>query len=327
MPADLTLTARRLVAVDTDDAEVALDADLSFSGRLPDYRLAGTITVLPSEIRIPDQLPPSVVRLEVTEVRDGVVIRSPEAPAEEGTDGGAPITLDLRVDVPGQVFVRGRGLDSEWGGALTVTGPVTDPEVTGGLEVRRGQLAAVGRTFQFERGRVVFDGAPPDDPTLDMILTTEAGEVTAKVLIAGRAQDPSITLTSEPALPEEDVLSHILFGSSRAQLSPLQALKLAQSAAVLSGRMGSGGVTDTIRETLGVDTVDIDAGDGTGSRGASLSVGKYVAPGVFLKLQQGLGGSGSKAVVEVEITDSITVETDVGADSQSRVGVNWKLDY
>jgi translocation and assembly module TamB len=52
-----------------------------------------------------------------------------------------------------------------------------------------------------------------------------------------------------------------------------------------------------------------------------------VAPGVFLKLQQGLGGAGSKAVVEVEITDSISVETDVGADSQSRVGVNWKVDY
>ena len=88
------------------------------------------------------------------------------------------------------------------------------------------------------------------------------------------------------------------------------------------------GITDTIRETLGADTLDVDAGDDTeGSRGSSLSVGKYVAPGVFLKLQQGPGGSGSKAVVEVEITDSITVETDVGADSQSRVGVNWKLDY
>ena len=124
------------------------------------------------------------------------------------------------------------------------------------------------------------------------------------------------------------MLSRILFGSPRAQLSPLQALKLAQSTAVLSGRLGSGGITDTVREALGVDTLNIDAGDdGTSSRGASLSVGKYVAPGVFLKLQQGLSGASSKAVVEVELTDNITAETDVGADSQSRVGVNWKLDY
>jgi translocation and assembly module TamB len=160
-----------------------------------------------------------------------------------------------------------------------------------------------------------------------MILATKVAEIAAMVVVSGRAQDPKVALTSEPALPEEEVLSRILFGSPRAQLSPLQALKLAQSAAVLSGRLGSGGgITDRVRETLGVDTLDVDTG-GEGARGASLSVGKYVAPGVFLKLQQGLGAGGSRAVVEVEITDNISVETDVGADSQSSVGVNWKVDY
>lgn len=326
MPADLRLTASRLTAVDTDEAEIAVDADLTFTGRLPEYRLAGTVTVLPSEIRIPEQLPPSVVELEVTEVRDGVVVRSPEQEAAND-GGGVPVVLDLRIDIPGQVFVRGRGLDSEWGGGLTVTGRADEPGVDGRIEVRRGRFDGLGRSFGFERGRVLFEGGPPDDPTLDMILATEVADIVAKVVVSGRAQDPKIALTSEPGLPEEEILSRILFGSPRAQLSPLQALKLAQSAAVLSGRLGSGGgVTDRVRETLGVDTLDIDAG-GEGARGASLSVGKYVAPGVFLKLQQGLGAAGSRAVVEVEITDNITVETDVGADSQSSVGVNWKVDY
>lgn len=327
MPADLRLTASRLTAVDTDAATVAVDADLALTGRLPNYRLAGTVRVLPTEIRIPDQLPPSVVELEVTEIRDGVVVRSPDARAAADGEGGAPVVLDLRIDIPGQVFVRGRGLDSEWGGGLTVTGRADRPKVDGGIEVRRGRFNGLGRTFDFERGRVVFDGGPPDDPTLDMILATKVDEIAAKVVVSGRAQDPKVALTSEPALPEEEVLSRILFGSPRAQLSPLQALKLARSAAVLSGRLGSGGgITDRVRETLGVDTLDVDTG-GEGARGASLSVGKYVAPGVFLKLQQGLGAGGSRAVVEVEITDNITVETDVGANSQSSVGVNWKVDY
>lgn len=325
-PADIRLVARRLRAADTDEAEVNIDADLTFKGELPTYRLAGTVTVLPSEIRIPEQLPPTVVELEVTEMRDGVVVRSPDAPKKGKEQGTAPVILDVTVGIPGQVFIRGRGLDSEWGGDLAVTGRLDAPEVNGELSVRRGRLGALGRTFQFERGRVVFDGGPPEDPTLDMLLSTEVSDVKAMVGISGQAQDPTIALTSEPSLPEEEVLSRILFGSSRAQLSPLQALKLAQSTAVLSGRLGSGGVTDRVRQTLGVDSLDVDAGDG-GERGATLSVGKYVAPGVFLKLQQGLSGASSKAVVEVELTDSISVETDVGADSQSRVGVNWKLDY
>ncbi|HEY9567972.1 MAG TPA: translocation/assembly module TamB domain-containing protein, partial [Thalassobaculum sp.] len=218
-------------------------------------------------------------------------------------------------------------LESEWGGALTVTGRADDPKVEGAIEVRRGRFDGLGRSFAFERGRVVFDGGPASDPTLDMILATEVAEIAAKVVVSGPAQSPKITLTSEPTLPEEEILSRILFGSPRAQLSPLQALKLAQSAAVLSGRLGSGGgFTDRVRDTLGVDTLDVDTG-GEGARGASLSVGKYIAPGVFLKLQQGMGSAGSRAAVEVEITDNITVETDVGADSQSSVGVNWKLDY
>ncbi|MEQ9334448.1 translocation/assembly module TamB domain-containing protein [Thalassobaculum sp.] len=327
-PADMRLVARRLRAVDTDDAEIDLDADLSFQGALPTYRLSGTVTVLPSEIRIPDQLPASVVELEVTEVRDGVVVRTPEQPEAGPGQGGAPVVLDIAVAIPGQVFIRGRGLDSEWGGELAVTGHLDAPAVNGALQVRRGQLGALGRTFRFDRGRVAFDGGPPDNPALDMVLATEVADINAMVRVSGRAQDPEIDLSSEPTLPEEEVLSRILFGSPRAQLSPLQALKLAQSTAVLSGRLGSSGITDRVREALGVDTLNIDAGDdGTSSRGASLSVGKYIAPGVFLKLQQGLSGASSKAVVEVELTDNISAETDVGADSQSRVGVNWKLDY
>lgn len=327
MPADFRLRADRLTAMHTDEATVAVNADLALTGRLPEYRLAGTVTVLPSEIRIPDQLPPSVIELEVTEVRNGVVVRSPESDHAAEGGGGVPVVLDVRVDIPGQVFLRGRGLDSEWGGALAATGRADAPVVEGRVEVRRGRFDGLGRSFGFERGRVLFDGGPPDNPTLDMVLATEVAEIAAKVVVSGQAQDPKIALQSEPALPEEEILSRILFGSPRAQLSPIQALKLAQSAAVLSGRLGSGGgITDRVRETLGVDTLDIDAG-GEGARGASLSVGKYVAPGVFLKLQQGLGAAGSKAVVEVELTDNITVETDVGADSQSSVGVNWKVDY
>src|SRR3546814_3227035 len=83
MPADLRLTADRLTAIDSDEAAVALDADLAFTGRLPDYRLAGTVTVLPSEIRIPEQLPPSVIELDVTEVRDGVIVRRSEEHTSE----------------------------------------------------------------------------------------------------------------------------------------------------------------------------------------------------------------------------------------------------
>lgn len=334
-PAEIMLTADRFNAVDMDLATVSVDTDLTLNGALPEYLLTGRITVLPSEIRIPDTLPPSVTEIDVVEVRDGRVIETPERQARrereerQEAESGAPLRLDVEIDVPGQVFVRGRGLDSEWAGSLAVTGLADAPQVEGEIAVRRGALDAIGKTFDFERGRVIFNEGPPDNPALDMRLVADLPDIAAAIAVTGRASDPDISLESDPALPEEEILSRILFGSGRAELTPLQALKLARSATILSGGFGSGpGITSEIRETLGVDTIDVDAGaNDDGSVGASLSVGKYIAPGVFLKLQQGLSGASSRAVVEVEVTDNISVETDVGADSQSRVGVTYELDY
>lgn len=327
-PADIKITAREFNAVDLDIASVSVDLDLEVAGALPEYLLAGKITVLPTEIRIPDTLPPSVVEIDVVEMRDGRIVGKPveEVPEEEAN---APLRLDLEIDVPGQVFVRGRGLESEWGGGLSVSGLADAPVVEGEIAVRRGSFRAIGKTFDFDRGRVVFDGGPPEDPSLDMRLTTEVTDIQAAVVVAGSASDPEIRLESDPSLPEEDILSRLLFGSDKAELTPIQALKLARSAAILSGNFGSGpGITDQVRDALGVDTLDVDAASNDdGSVGASLSVGKYIYPGVFLKLQQGLSAESSRAVVEVEVTDNISVETDVGADSQSRVGVNYELDY
>ncbi|NQW09251.1 MAG: translocation/assembly module TamB domain-containing protein [Alphaproteobacteria bacterium] len=331
MPADIRLTARDFVAVSTDEATIVLDSDLALTGARPEYTVTGAVTMKPSEIRIPNSLPTTVVILDVIEVNGPEDAAQKPEPPSAGT-GAAPLVLDLTVAIPGQVFVRGRGLDSEWQGELTVTGPVDAPEVRGAIRVRRGSLDALGRLFAFERGQVSFDGGAPDNPNLDMRLTTDVAGIVAAVIVSGSAQEPTVELDSTPALAEEEILSRILFGEPKAGLSPFQALRLAQSTAVMAGRLdgdgGLGGIQDTVRRTLGADTLSVEnetRADGT--TGSSLSVGKYVAPGVFFKLQQGLSGDNSRAVVEVDVTDHVKVETDMGADSQSRVGANFKLDY
>ncbi|MDQ3582907.1 MAG: translocation/assembly module TamB domain-containing protein, partial [Pseudomonadota bacterium] len=39
------------------------------------------------------------------------------------------IGLDIKVDMPEKLYVRGRGLDSEWHGNIEVTGTADDPLV------------------------------------------------------------------------------------------------------------------------------------------------------------------------------------------------------
>jgi translocation and assembly module TamB len=327
-PVDIRIAARQFTAVQMDTATIVLSSDLALTGARPSYLLAGTVTVEPSEIRIPSALPTSVTSLDVTEIGvDGQVL-NPQEP-EVAQEADAPLALDMVIDVPGRVFVRGRGLEAELEGRLLVKGLADDPLVTGGIGVKEGTFDALGQNFIFNKGLVSFDGAPVDNPNLDVKLTAEVADILAIVGVDGTARNPNLVLSSEPSLPRDEILARLLFGQAQAELTPLQALKLAQSAAQLSGGFGSGpGITDQLRESLGVDTLDVSTGGvGEDAAGPSLSVGKYIADGVFLRLEQGLSGADSRAVVEVELTDNITLETDVGADSASRAGINWKLDY
>ena len=323
-PFQFEVEAEGFTAVRRDEATVKVAMDTTLEGDTRGATLAGTVTVEEAEIFIAAPPPADVVLVEIEEVgqpQNRPLDRPKEPPKP------SPILLDMTVDIPGRAFVRGRGVDSEWRGNLDIAGDANQPLVKGSIEVVRGTFKAVGRTFTFAEGLVGLNGDPEIDPSVAIRLTTELSDLEVDIKVSGTAKAPVIDVVSSPPLPEDEILARILFGQSVAELSPLQALQLARSAAILSGELDGPGALDGVRDQLGFDTIDLTGGGEGGLEAVGLSVGKYIAPGVFLQLVQGLSTASSKAVVEVELTDSVTVESDLGADSQGRVGVNLKLDY
>ena len=63
---------------------------------------------------------------------EAVSTGTPSDAAEPGS-GAFELGLDLVLDMPRKVFVRGRGLDSEWAGHLEITGTADDPRIAGQL--------------------------------------------------------------------------------------------------------------------------------------------------------------------------------------------------
>ncbi|VAW01261.1 hypothetical protein MNBD_ALPHA05-1195, partial [hydrothermal vent metagenome] len=57
------------------------------------------------------------------------------------------------------------------------------------------------------------------------------------------------------------------------------------------------------------------------------TVGKYVADGLFVTATQDAQGDNGSVRVQYEITDSITVETEVKQDGNQTVSANWKRDF
>jgi translocation and assembly module TamB len=230
------------------------------------------------------------------------------------------------VNAPEQVFVRGRGLDAELGGKLKISGTADQPVILGDLNLRRGDFNLLSRRLQFQSGKVSFSGGKEINPLLDFVATTKLTAADVTVTVGGTATKPSIALTSSPALPQDELLAQLLFGKASGALSPFEAVQLAQAAAEISGVGGGAGTLDKFRSALGLDRLDIQSGEGANA-GPSLSAGRYVTRNVFVGAKQGTDPKSSAATVEIELTPNLKLETDVGADANSKAGINWEWNY
>jgi translocation and assembly module TamB len=309
-----------------DDFTGTADGELKFAGPLTAATLSGHVRMSRAEIRIPDKLPPSIVRLDVVEIdsRDG---GSPSKPEQAAAEDSA-IRLDLDLDVPARAFVRGRGLDSEWKGKAHIAGTVDKPAVTGRLETVRGDFSFLAKRFVLANSTIDFVGGDNIDPTLNIVAEHKSSTIVAQVIITGTSSDPSIRLTSQPEMPQDEILSQVLFGRGAGEITPMQGLELAQAAATLAGR-GGPGIMDRVRNMTGLDRLDISSGEtsASGTSGTKLSAGEYVSDKVFVGVEQGATSDSARTKVEVEVLPNVTVESSVGANSSAGVGVNWKWDY
>ena len=324
MPVNLTLTARKARPLAGDRMTVNLNADLAVSGQVAgQLAVAGAVHINRAEIRIPERMPAKLAVLNVR--RPGVPPPPPPAP-------GPDVTLDLTMDAPGEIFVRGRGLDAELGGKVHVRGTADKPQPDGGFAMRRGQFALAGKTLTFSKGEVGFDGGSLADPSLNFIANTTSGNVTATLGISGNASNPKIKLSSEPELPPDEVLARLLFGRSATSLSALEMVQIASAVAALTGlTSGVGDPLESVRAKLGLDRLSI------GGASPALEAGRYVAPGVYVGAKQGVTGTGTQATVQIDITQGLKVEGTAGTGTPSAsapgtsgtnsVGVIYQHEY
>ncbi|MBW1675193.1 MAG: translocation/assembly module TamB domain-containing protein [Deltaproteobacteria bacterium] len=307
-----------------DEATATAEGRLTLSGSLREALIAGKLDIGPAELRIPDRLPPEMTELEVIEIDRGMQEKHKQPPPQPGL---APrLLLDVALESPGRVFLRGRGLDSELAGDVRITGSAHEPVITGRLSVVRGYFNFLGERFSLEKGVLSFDGSVPAAPYLDVTAEARAGDITALVQLSGPASAPEVSLTSNPALPSDEILARLLFGRSVDEITPIQAVRLAYAASILAGSGSGWDLMGCVRDLLGVDQLEIKQSEEESGE-VSIGVGKYLGERVYLEVEQGLGPGGAKGTVEVEITPNITVETEVGGESDAGIGIRWKRDY
>ena len=311
IPVEIIITARNAQPLSSDLISATIDTDLTLRGEaLGQLAVGGSVRVRQADVRIPERMPAAIAVLPINQ---------PGAKPAPPPTSVSVVSLNIALDAPRQIFVRGRGLDVEFGGKMTIGGTTAAPHTVGALELRRGGISLAGRSLDFTEGRIDFNGGSIADPALHLVASSTSGNVVATLSIDGTARNPKITLSSVPALPQDEVLAHLLFGSGVGKLGALEVAEIAAGLATLTGAGGGfGDPLDKVRQGLGLDRLSIR----NGAKGSpALEAGRYIAPGVYLGAKQGTNG-GTQASVQVDIAKGLKLEATAGTGGGSATGAS-----
>ncbi len=302
--------------------QVQLDGPLAAGARL-----SGALTLSPTEIRLATFNAAQSVGLPgLRHVGETSAVRATRAQAgfiqtTQAGSSGTPFALDISLAAPNQVFIRGRGLDAELGGGLRLRGTTADMRAEGQFALIRGRLDLLGQRLTLDEGSAVLEGALI--PRIRLLATAEGREMTLNVLVDGPATEPSLTIRSDPDMPQDAALAQFLFGRGLGQLSPLQAAQLASALVTLTGD-GSGGVLDRLRESTGLDDFDITGG--SEGEGPALRAGKYLSDNIYSDVTLGVDGR-SSVTLNLDVSPSVTVRGSTDTDGRTGLGVFFERDY
>lgn len=325
------------ISATLDNARLARSDALSAraTGQLRLTKAAGQTALLSGELRLPETRY-KIIRQGSAEVpeltgvrfkqRRGRQLVTGDEQAQAGPGLFSLLRLDIRLRAPDELYVSGMGLESEWSADLRVAGTSAAPSLTGEVDLVRGTLGFAGRSFSISEGRIGFTGGQTIDPTVKVVATEEIDDVTVNVNVGGRAMNPQITFASVPALPQDEVLSRILFGSSISSISTIQAVQLAASLNALRGSGGGLNPLGTLRSATGIDRLRILSPDEESGRGTALAAGQYISDDIYVELITDTRGF-TATQLEVSITPWLSVLSQAGGSGVTNFNVRVKKNY
>ena len=324
-PANLAIRLNNASYVDGTLFNANLDGSMTLTGSLTATPIiGGTVNIRKAAITIPEKLPASLSEINIQHKNAPKAVRQMESDIQKdtggGNAGGGGVGFDLTVNAPSQIFVRGRGIDAELGGSLTIRGTAAAPQVSGGFDMRRGRLEILGKRLDFSDGRIGFGGDLV--PTIDLDATSTAGSTTITVNVAGLANNPTVTFASSPALPQDEILAQLIFNRSLSNLSALQIAQLASAVSQLAGGQSSS-LLDGLRGKLGVDDLDITTDE---NGGAQVRAGKYLNDRTYIELQQGSEAGSGKAIINLDVGRGVKLRGETGTGG-SGAGIFYEKEY
>jgi translocation and assembly module TamB len=300
------LSGERFQAVYLPELQVSASPQLNFRGT-PER------VIVRGEVRLPEV---SILGRETKEVirpsPDVVVVDEADVPAKS-----LPFALDIEVvlRLGDRVFVKAEGIDARLTGQMTLK-TVDLKRVTADGEVRiaEGHYSAYGVKLEMARGRLIFADSDVENPALDVLAVKKIQEIQAGVIATGTLRKPVVRLYSRPAMPDTDILSYIVLGQPLGK-GKGQMPSLTEAAAGLLSAGESVILQGKLKKQLGLDTLDVQTGNGEDLSRSMVTVGKYLSPKLYVSLGRSLFADATLLTLRYKISKRFEIETQTGTAS------------
>lgn len=203
------------------------------------------------------------------------------APAVSAGSGagvaGPPATLQVRLVDP--VILRAPFLDMRWGGTLEAAHRQGRLTVSGGLVSERSAFNLIGNRFEVESGEVSIAEGERVEPYLRLVAHADTAEARVTATIRGPASAPELLLSSEPPLPQYQILTLLVTGST--QSSEEGGDQVRSKAAALLAAFQSPELERQLHDRVGIDRARITFGESTDQ--PILVLGKFLTRWMYLE--------------------------------------------
>jgi translocation and assembly module TamB len=333
----VSLALSRWPAIETQRYRATVAGNIEAQGPLGKPSLKGQIEVLNAELR-PDLAFLGRGKRPLTRDETIVIIRGEEpeaAQTQENKTTRPPESellktarVDLSVSIPNQAWIRHPEANVELSGKLRAV-KEAGKEITliGTIRVVRGWIGFQGRRFNLIRGEVEFRGDETLNPALDIVAQYRVQQYQVEVIVTGTLDKPVLTLRSDPALEQADILALLLFGKPLNTLNRNEQNTLQQSAAEMAGGFAAAKVAEALSEALGLDRLGLDLGE-IDAGGGQIGLRRYIGNRTYVSISQDLSGeAGQEVSIEYQIGPDWKITSSTSTTGSSGVGILWHKRY
>jgi translocation and assembly module TamB len=232
------------------DFRSTVDADLELRGNQQIQFVRGNVQVQRSEY---------TKDIELAEL----INSRPQTSIEEGGEfkfAQTAVFDKLRVEGRNALIMRNNLGDLVASVSLELNGPIKDPVVEGRITATRGTLNFRNNPYEITRGLIYFPPRRGADPVLNIEGQSMIRGYRVTALLDGALSHPTTNVSSEPSLPQADVVSLILTGtlsSTDTSTSVLAQSGLGTAASLLTDALINAPISKATNKLFGLSRLEI----------------------------------------------------------------------